>query len=75
MGKVYYGNQLNYLFCTQELGGSTFEKELFLQNYEKNAEKLLFFVFPKNDFKSKISDGNKISQLKTFIFGIMKQKK
>ena len=68
MGKVYYGNQLNYLFCTQKLGGSTFEKELFLQNYEKNAEELLFFVFPKNDFKSKISDGNKISQLKTFDF-------
>lgn len=68
MGKVYYGNQPNYLFCTQELGGSTFEKELFLQNYEKNAEELLFFVFPKNDFKSKISEGNKISQLKTFSF-------
>lgn len=68
MGKVYYGNQLNYLFCTQKLGGSTFEKELFLQNYEKNAEELLFFVFPKNDFKSKISEGNKISQLKTFDF-------
>lgn len=68
MGKVYYGNQPNYLFCTQELGGSTFEKELFLQNYEKNAEELLFFVFPKNDFKSKISEGNKISQLKTFAF-------
>lgn len=68
MGKVYYGNQPNYLFCTQELGGSTFEKELFLQNYEKNAKELLFFVFPKNDFKSKISEGNKISQLKTFSF-------
>lgn len=68
MGKVYYGNQPNYLFCTQKLGGSTFEKELFLQNYEKNAEELLFFVFPKNDFKSKISEGNKISQLKTFSF-------
>ena len=56
MGKDVYRECANYYFCTQKLGGSTFEKELFIENYYSHAEDMLFCVFPKKDFKEKMSD-------------------
>jgi len=66
MGKEIYSNCSNYYFCTQKLGGSTFEKELFLENYEKYAESMLFLVFPKKDFKEQF--GENVSIIRTFEF-------
>lgn len=51
MGKEVYKECSNYCFCTQKLGGSTFEKELFIENYDSHAEDMLFCVFPKKNFK------------------------
>lgn len=56
MGNELYKECDNYYFCTQKLGGSTFEKELFIENYNEHAEDMLFYVFPKKEFKEKIGD-------------------
>lgn len=66
IGKEVYGNCSNYYFCTQKFGGSTFEKELFLENYENNAEIMLFLVFPKKDFKDLVGENSSV--IRTFEF-------
>ena len=54
MGKDVYKKCANYYFCTQKLGGSTFEKELFIENYNEHAEEMLFYVFSKKYFQTKL---------------------
>ena len=68
MGKDVYKECSNYYFCTQKLGGSTFEKELFIENYNEHAEDMLFYVFSKKDFKEKIGDDS--SKIKSLDFWI-----
>lgn len=72
MGKDVYKKCSNYYFCTQKLGGSTFEKELFIENYNEHAEEMLFYVFPKKDFKEKMSDDS--SKIKSLEFWINEAK-
>lgn len=72
MGKDVYRECANYYFCTQKLGGSTFEKELFIENYNEHAGDMLFYVFPKKDFKEKMSDDS--SKIKSLEFWINEAK-
>lgn len=66
MGINNYKNLLNIYFCTQKKGGSTFEKEIFIENYESNCIDLLKLAFPNQTLKNLIIDYEK--EIKTFEF-------
>lgn len=66
MGKEIYKSLPNFAFCTELKGGSTFEKEIFLENYDNNLKKLLNLAFSNEKLNALLS--NYSEQIGTFNF-------